>query len=60
MIKNIFLLLVFISTVFPIKAQLDTSLTLEKKKLVILPSQNKETDFKLGDDLFISVQKKSR
>ncbi|MBT5781599.1 MAG: hypothetical protein HOI03_00375, partial [Candidatus Marinimicrobia bacterium] len=45
MIKNIFLLLVFISTVFPIKAQLDTSLTLEKKKLVILPSQNKETDF---------------
>ena len=45
MIKNIFLLLVFISTIFPIKAQLDTSLTLEKKKLVILPSQNKETDF---------------
>ena len=45
MIKNIFLLLVFISAVFPIKAQLDTSLTLEKKKLVILPSQNKETDF---------------
>ena len=45
MIKNIFLLLVFISTVFPVKAQLDTSLTLEKKKLVILPSQNKETDF---------------
>ena len=44
MIRNIPLFLVFISTIFPIKGQIDTSLTLEKKKLVILPSQNKKTD----------------
>jgi hypothetical protein len=44
MIRNIPLFLVLISTIFPIKGQIDTSLTLEKKKLVILPSQNKKTD----------------
>ena len=45
MIKNISSFLIFVSMVFPLQAQLDTSLTLEKKKLVILPSQNKDADF---------------
>ena len=45
MIKNISSFLIFVSMVFPLQAQLDTSLTLEKKKLVILPSQNKGADF---------------
>ena len=55
MIRNIPLFLVFISTIFPIKGQIDTSLTLEKKKLVILPSQNKKTD-DIADKLFRYVK----
>ena len=53
MIKNISLFLVFISMIFPLRAQLDTSLTLEKKKLIILPSQNKKADYIAGKLLSI-------
>jgi len=39
--------------IFPLRDQLDTNLTLEKKKLIILPSQNKKADYIAGKLLSI-------